>query len=700
MLSFFILFSNEKSEQQSDMVMAEQGLQYSIRVMMPTKIDGKNKELVLGELQETLNKYEGSIYYKRLTRGEDVQSVYLYVNDNEYLSNFRLKSGRILEYKDMNTNSFLSSNDTKKDNQVGVIATFSKENRFEIYTLKEMIDKGYSFGGDCYISFTKKVDTAMFIKDLEKSLHVEGIQTLENQNIDVKNKSNNWIIVIVYFIAMLLVLYDLLKSYKKVGVEKLLGVSGVRIYLSRIAILFKVYVIASIVTNLVMVLLKFRSFNYYVSSFLFKLLYMNVIFGLIFLAICSVPLLYINKISIVNMLKNKKLTTEILVFNFFIKIAIITLLIFIINQGVNNFDRIRNVFSTTFKQWEEVKDFAVIPSLVNIDQDTLNSKEFSKNQKELYDYFNDRGSILANFDEYSPGTRQMRMGETKFYYERDNVNVNPNYLDRYPLYDLNGERISISEEDESYIVLIPEKYKKDEGEILELFDKWKEIGFYAKSENQPNRIIWTKSNQKLFSMEVDINPNDNNYVVDPIVHVITKNNVQLRSYDIILGISSVPFKIKVDDYKNPDKTIIPVLKEYGYDKYINKILCINEQVASESKSVEDMITLLLISICVSSICLILVIIQNIYNFFDKYKKNIAIKKIFGYTMSDKYKEYFMLSILSWAIVLIIQIVMKKVPINTVSYVVAVGMVCELILSTLVLLWIDKKKVIGVIKEGM
>jgi isopropylmalate/homocitrate/citramalate synthase len=49
----------------------------------------------------------------------------------------------------------------------------------------------------------------------------------------------------------------------------------------------------------------------------------------------------------------------------------------------------------------------------------MSNEEFStdkylKNQKELYKYFNEQGSLLANFDEYSPGTREMRIKETNY----------------------------------------------------------------------------------------------------------------------------------------------------------------------------------------------------------------------------------------------------------------------------------------------
>lgn len=698
MLSFFILFNNEKREQQSNMERAEQTLQYNIKIIIPTKVDIYPKEKTIKGIEDTLNKYDASIYYKRLTKGDETQSTYIYVNDNEYLSKFSVRNGRMLQKEDMNENKFISTKNKNSSEQVGTLSSFCKENEFEIYTLGNMLEKDYSFGGECYISFNEKTDTDIFIKDLEKEINVPGIQIVDNQSIDIPTNSNMWIILLIYFVVLLLILYDLLKSYKKIGVEKLLGNSDLRIYTKRILELIKLYIVIFLISNIAMAIIKFHDLNSYVITFLSKLLRMNLMLGLIFVVMSSIPLIYINKISIINMLKNKRLTTEILVFNFFIKIIMVTLLTFIVNQGVSNFDRIKNVFSDSFKQWEDVKDYAIIPQLINITPDVVDTDEFTQNQKELYDYFNDKGAILANFGEYSPGIREIRKSETSSDYERNNVTVNPNYLDKYPIYDLNGDQISISEEDENYIVLIPEIYKQDEQEILKLFDRWKQAKFGAKSENQPNKIIWIKSNQKLFSMQIDINPNENNYVDDAIVHVMTKKNASLVNYNIILGIADSPFKIKVDDYKNPNETIMPILKQYNYDKYVENILCISEQTASESKSIKDMITFLSISILLTVCSLILVIVQNIHNFFDKYKKIIAIKKLNGYTMYDKYKQYFVMSILSWIIIFSITII--KLPIKTVLGTIVVGIVTEFLLSIIVLFIVDRKKVISVIKEGL
>lgn len=700
MFSFFIYYGDERREQQSYMEKAEENLKYSMKIIIPSKIDSKPDAESLSKMKKVLDKYNGSIYYKRLTKEAEVQSVYIYVNDNEYLSKFKIENGRTIDKNDMNTDNFLSTKNTGKNNQVGIISTFCKENEFEIYTLNSLIKNKYSLSGECYVSFNQKINKDIFIQDLERELDVVGIQVAESQSIQSGTKSNEIIILIVYFIVMLLVLYDLLKSNKMIGVEKLLGVSTGRIFLDRIIALLKLFIVTSLGSSIVLSIIKFNTFNYYVRTFLLKIGYINVVLGIIFLFICSLPLLYINQISISDMLKNKKLTSEILVFNFFIKIVLITIGILIVSTGVNNYDKIKNVFSDSFKQWEDVKDYAIIPSLINISGDELESKEFKENQKCIYKYFNERGGILADFSEYTPGNRAMRLSETKWDYERDNVIVNPNYLNRYPVYDLNGEQVYISEDDESYIVLIPEKYKKYENQIIKLFNSWKSVGLTGKDDAQKNKLIWIKDNQKLFSMLIDVNPEENNYVQDPIIHVMTENNSAGFNYDVVMGIDNSPFKIKVENYKSPEDTIVPILKEYGYDKNINKILCIGEQVASEGKSVKNLMSILLIGIFISLFSIILVIVQNISNFFDKYQKKIAIRKLIGYTMLDKYKEYFIISLISWILVFITHLVLNKVEIYLVCVSMLIGIIFESILSVLILMYIDKKRVTTVIKEGI
>lgn len=82
MFSFFIYYGDERREQQSYMEKAEENLKYSMKIIIPSKIDSKPDAESLSKMKKVLDKYNGSIYYKRLTKEAEVQSVYIYVNDN------------------------------------------------------------------------------------------------------------------------------------------------------------------------------------------------------------------------------------------------------------------------------------------------------------------------------------------------------------------------------------------------------------------------------------------------------------------------------------------------------------------------------------------------------------------------------------------------------------------------------------------
>ncbi|MCR1934318.1 hypothetical protein ACQX0N_08200 [Clostridium tepidum] len=80
--------------------------------------------------------------------------------------------------------------------------------------------------------------------------------------------------------------------------------------------------------------------------------------------------------------------------------------------------------------------------------------------------------------------------------------VNPNYLKENAVYDTNGKKISISEQNNNWILLFPIKYKKYENSIRKFHKNW----INASGVNRKIQIIWTKSNQKLFSCNFMVNP--------------------------------------------------------------------------------------------------------------------------------------------------------------------------------------------------
>ena len=69
-------------------------------------------------------------------------------------------------------------------------------------------------------------------------------------------------------------------------------------------------------------------------------------------------------------------------------------------------------------------------------------------------------------------------------------------------------------------------------------------------------------------------------------------------------------------------------------------------------------------------------------------------------MLDKYKEYFIISLISWILVFITHLVLNKVEIYLVCVSMLIGIIFEAILSVLILMYIDKKRITTVIKEGI
>lgn len=695
-LSFYIAYNNEKMEYSKQIEEIQLNLPNSYNIIIPTKVDNQDRKKSYENIVKILDKYNASLYYNRLSKDNETGIKYIYDKNTKYVSQISIKSGDTLTSETMNTNKFISTRKNIVQNQIGIIANFNKDVNIDIKTFKSMLDDGFSFSGSCYISFENSVNITSFINELESAINVKGITVLEKQDINITLENNYiWIIVVIYFIVMLLILYDLLNSYKKIGIKKLLGFSSRKIYYESVLTLIKINLLVGLISTVVMSVIFFNQLNIYIYKFLFKFSGYILIETALLILICSLAYLYINFINITTMLKNKKPLMAIIILNYFAKLVCLIALTFFIVQGVNNIEKIKGVFSKSFENWEVLDNFATI-STSNI-TDLNNTDEYLNTQKELYKDFNEKGAIFARFSEYSPGIRAVRIAETKYYYEQDNVFVNPNYLKNYKIYDENNNPISISEEDKDFIILVPEQYKSDEKEFMKYFEFWKETTFYSTGKDQKTKIIWTKSNQNIFTASVDINPTEGNTIVDPLIHVLTENNATLNDYDTILAIEGGPFKIKADPGKQPENTIIEEFNKYSIGNYVGNISRVNEQVASEAKNVKDNLKSLIIFGSILLIIVSILIIQNAYNYFDKYSQNLAIKKLCGYKIIDKHLNYLIGIVICWNIVFCLSIIIYKASLIQIALIAIVGLGIEMIFSLIVLAFIEKRKIIKSLK---
>lgn len=697
MFSFSILFNNEKLQQNNNMEKVEQNSSNSYNISIPSDVQKYTEDNLYNQVIQIVKQHNANIYYSKIgTNNKKVK--YIYLSDLSYLNNFKIIDGRGFNFDDMDSENFLSSEKTGDRNQVGRISTFDGKELFEIRTLKSIINSNYLLDGSCSVELQGNDDIDLFIKDLETSLNIKGIQKQDKNDILPQYYHNKWIQPSLYFIIVLLILYSILKSYKKFGIKIMLGYSIKDIWVKEISSIIIGQILIMVIVNSIMSVFLFKEINIYFIDFLKSLILSNIKQIMILFIIASLPFIYLNNITIINIIKNKLPIKDIIFFNSILKVILIILFFNLINQGIQNYERIDNVFTNKYKSWEDTKDYYVIPYMNTKNGELPAGEESEKMLTQLYFNLNKDGAIMADFNLFTSGQREMLKSDKKNDYESDWITVNPNYFKENIIFDINNEPVSISEEENDLLLLVPDKYKKDEKGIIDLWEKIK--SGYSEEEvtrNQKIKIIYTKSNQKIFSYAADININYGNMVEDPIIRVITEKNGVPWDYHITIGFAGNPIKIKADPSFDYEKYIFTKLKEVGLEKYVDKIVPVNDGIIFESKSVYELLIFIIGGIIILTLAMIIIITQNIYCYFEQYKKELAIRQFHGYKASDKYKECFLLILGTSLIAFLANLYMRKLSLGVQIKLTVIFLAVDFLITIIAIKFVNKRNATSVIK---
>lgn len=342
-----------------------------------------------------------------------------------------------------------------------------------------------------------------------------------------------------------------------------------------------------------------------------------------------------------NIVENKILLRASVIFNYFIKTLLSTILIISFCYLINNFAFIKNEFIDDH-QWEYIKNYAVIDDFK--DESIYKAEDYTYKQKLIYNYFNKKGSILADFSEFTINISKIRLKETNYSWERSMATVNPNYLNYNTIYDIKGNIIHINEKNPNYIVLIPEKYYSFESEILKKFKLWKN-GYSEPVKSEKIEIIWIKSNQKIFSYNIAVNPNNENFVKDALLRVLTESNMSDIDYIYTCCYFDNPFKIN-ESVESINDTLI----DLDLYKYNPTVIPVSKLLADNSNKIRNMTQNIFTILLVNSIFIIFILRKNILIYYEMFKQRLVIQNIFGFNNIYKYLDYFVIILLNWVIV--------------------------------------------------
>ncbi|RXM75148.1 hypothetical protein DP154_10310, partial [Clostridium tetani] len=321
MFSFFILYDEFKKTEVFSMKNIENNLENSYDILLPSTMDSLPRKDQYETLANATQSTMSSIFFTRTDRSGEKEKIikYIYTMKDDYMDKINLSRGKKLDKTMMTSNYFLSTENTGDKNQVGVIESISDDFIFEVRTLNNMLDDGLKFKGFCTMDLPKDKTIEQHMSTLCEIYDVSTIEHNKSAIVGWVDNKNSFYILVLFFILVLLILYDILNSYKKIGIKKMLGYSNLDIWKEDISKLLIIQIGSIIISTIFMSIFLINKYNGVYLKFLKKLGLNYLLITIILLIVASIPYIYVQTIKISSILKNKRQTNEILIFNTLIK---------------------------------------------------------------------------------------------------------------------------------------------------------------------------------------------------------------------------------------------------------------------------------------------------------------------------------------------------------------------------------------------
>ena len=686
--------------------------------------DGGNDTSTAEKLRqiERLSKSKGvniyKVVYDELTDSNEViVDIYATLADeNKLRDKFNIKYEDSIENLLLN-NEYLSSENKK-------IGVFNRNLNIRIKRLSESVNE------NIIGQYLIQTDD---LQELESIKH-EFIETLKfdlddetvSGNIDKNNILNIIELKYLILIGILLIsivlafIYYIVFRYKEFAIKKMLGYSDGKIIfkdLFKEILKMNLYTLGASSLIIMAYLYYYNKFEY-VLDYLKNLSIILVVFSIILITIEVVISLNIDNIKIKNMLNNKKPITLIQTLNYITKVTFSIVLVTIIVNLSSNYNNLISQ-NKNLEKWKSTNEYVYF----NITDKYRDSEQliWNYNQslrcKELFRYYNNKGGLLvrpSDYILYNQFYEEERLKNRKEYDPIDGnaLEVNAEYLRQNPILDTKGNIISIEDEYGDYlIILVPEKYKEDEEELLELYkeiyqfrrfineDIYNEHMNIEKVEHPEVKIeiIYTANGQESFLYNPLLEEENQNSITDAIHIVINSENIGGDNYTSY--ISGNHFFAKVDGSVEGDaySKVYDAIKELNMEKDISNAYTLYSNVDSYVINLENEIKEYIISMIITLFLEILLTIYMIINYIQRNKYINAIRKINGYSYIKRHNKLILLIVGTWLAILILGYILGMFSFIEILKVITPLALLEILIMYLVLKKIENNEILSVLK---
>ncbi len=632
--------------------------------------------LVRAAKRSRVNLFRISIGYTRQNQPEVTQYVLLTGPSNLYAS-YTLESGRFLTSTETEQGeAFISSAHTGNAHQVGTLKTFSGSVLIEIRPLWEA-EAYLPLAGQFSVEAATQSEYERFVNQLAAEVnhrfhgrltHPYTARDFIAGEAPVSRPSGfgtpgygllhyvQEIRFLVMFITVILLIYYGFHAAKRIGIMKMHGISNARIWF----LLVGRFVLLCFLILSAACLLAGLAVPGTTVQFLAQIILTQCEMYALIAATSLIAYLYIARIRISDAIKKRKHTTSVLVLNTLVKAGWSIALVLLIFSTWNQY-ALRRSQQALLSSWQanpKASGYGIFYPM-SVGHDFLgtaqgdDSAQYVETQW-LYPYLNQRGALFINAEEYEESV--LRLPEPPGFIR--SITVNPNYLRRFLIYDVHRKPVRISDQTSDWILLVPEKYRSQQDNILAYFRSERQASHQAEKpfpvpyrvKHQAIRIVWLANNQKIFSFDPEVFPQEHNEIVDPIIQVATlKNTVSTDGLGYVDGTESSPLKVPLIQ-GNPTltlKSLEPKLHQLRLDDRLRSLVDINQaiQLSIYRLQVEmNVLLLVVLGLLVSSFFLVA---QNLVIFFTKYGRQFLVRRLFGTGFVRTYKEYLLLFSCSW-----------------------------------------------------
>ncbi|MGO4859874.1 bacteriocin-associated integral membrane family protein [Arthrobacter sp. 2MCAF14] len=685
-----------------------------------------------------VNVLRTSIGYNSDDKPQLTHYVLLAAEQTRFWNSFRLRSGHVLSPSDTReAGPVLASLASEDSQQAGVLEDLGGNDRVFIRGLRAAFDS-LPAAGAYYVECSTRAACDEFTAALAQNFNdllgttrwsAAGFTTTAAPFGGLQTNTASLLMVLMYslvFFVVILLVYRQLYEAKRSGVLKLHGYSTLRIWFQVSGSLITLTMALSGAVMVVACLLVPGSTPLFLAAVTLSITKLAGIAVLASLLTC----IYIRRLEVSAAIKNLKETGLLFVTSTVLKAAF-TMLLVVTAAGLwTQYTQIQQQ-STLLGNWQSTSKYGIYyPTSVGNDLIDLQTGRSGPTEAQVYGLYsplNAMGSVFIDSTNFEPTALANPVEPGGF----RSMLVNPNYLNEFPIRAADGNRTSVQENDTDWVVLVPESYSDRGDEILSYFTASRTGGPHRQGvaqaekvvfgrdvppavQSQIVRIVWTANNQRVFSFNPAVAPDDGNVVMDPIIQVMTTaNSAGIDRSNMITGAAGTGLKIRLKDASTSDTQaeLSPLLKDLKLDDNLLHLVTMNEYALGQVEYLQQGIRNIAITAAGLLLTMLALALQCLTLTFERFSRRIVVRRLFGMPFISRYQEFLTVFALVWGIQLAGALLLNAAGVSPFATATASGtasgsvvmatagtiLALELVFSALALAFIENKRTTDVLK---